>query len=327
MRRMNTVIFLSFLGFFAFVNTAFGASAGCPELTSLQRFAGLITFGNIMITGGILGTVGFLAWLLYLIRIPAVLYEVGGYASSAALVAFAKKIPIGIDPVFTAFAGCIGFAAMIYVSGVLHDWKPNNTGYCMTLAVTWSIVAMAYQSELIGFFSVAALFGALGFFVHSYPFMTVIGFEDKDALNRATGSAFILLALFVFLRMSGVVVQHVELFSYGMYLIGSLVGYTGLLILAYEGYGKRRGYIVRQLPIVAGGIAALFFGSVLAIPEIQKIGGTFFGLYLLEKVCDVPTKGKVGYALKGLVISGIALTAGYIILRHKEFFASYIFMM
>jgi hypothetical protein len=36
------------------------ASTACPELTSLQRFAGLITFGNIMLTGGILGTVGFL---------------------------------------------------------------------------------------------------------------------------------------------------------------------------------------------------------------------------------------------------------------------------
>ena len=308
--------------------SAFGASADCPELTVAQRIVGLITFGNIALTAGILGTVGFLAWLLYLIRIPAALYEIAGYAASIGLVVFAEKIPLGIDPAFTAFAGCIGFGAMLCVSGILHEWKEDYAGYCMTLAVLWAIVAMGYKSELIGFFSVGALFGALGFFVQSYPFMTVIGFDDEDALNRATGAAFLLLAAFVGLRIAGNVNPYVGLFSYGAYLIGSLVGFTGLLILAYEGCSQEgRGYIARQIPIIVASVAALFFGSVLAIPEIQKIGGTFFGLYLIEKVCDIRTEDQVGYALKGLVISGIALVAGYVILRNKEFFAHYILMM
>lgn len=301
----------------------------CPELTltPLQRVAGLITFGNIMLTGGILGTVGFLAWLLYLIRIPTAVYELGGYATSISLVVFAKNIPLGIDTVFIAFAGCIGFAAMLLVSAALHNLEKNEAGYCMTLAVMWGIVALAYQSELIGFFSIGALFGALGFFIKSYPLMTVIGFEDEDALNRATGAAFIILALFVSYRLVGVDVPHVRLFAYGAYLIGSFVGFTGLLILAYEGYSDNRGYIARQLPIIVAGVAALFFGSILAIPEIQKIGGTFFGLYLMEKVCDVPTDDTIGYATKGLVISSIALGASYLILRYQEFFAPYILMM
>ncbi|MEK7074460.1 MAG: hypothetical protein AAB968_01720 [Patescibacteria group bacterium] len=329
MRRVNLALLAGVLVMALCTSKAFGAVVDCPELTSLQRLAGLVSFGNIMLTAGVIGTVGFLVWLLYLIDIPATVYEFGGYGVSLALMALAKKIPLGIDPAFAAFAGCVGFAAMLYVSCVLHEWKRNEAGYCMTLTVTWAAVALAYQSELIGFFSVGALFGALGFFIRSYPLMTVIGFEDEDALNRATGAAFVLLTAFIAYRVSGVSVAHIELFSYGTYLIGSLVGFTGLLILAYEDYGEGegRGYIARQVPIIVGGVAALFFGSVLAIPELQKIGGTFFGLYLLEKICDVPTEGRVGYALKGLVISSVALAAGYIILRNKEFFASYILMM
>lgn len=325
-RKMNLAMLLSITLVFTFTGAAFGADTSCSELTPLQRFAGLITFGNIMLTGGILGTVGFLTWLLYLVRIPATLYEVGGYAVSIGLVAFAKKLPIGIDPVFIAFAGCIGFAAMLLVSSELHNWKENPTGYCTTLAVSWALVALAYQSELIGFFSVGAFFGALGFFVESYPFMTVIGFEDEDALNRSTGTAFILLSLFTAYKISGTDLPYANLFAYGAYLIGSLVGFTGLLILAYEGYYKKN-YIVRQLPIIAAGIAALFFGSVFSIPEIQKIGGTFFGLYLLEKVFDVPSEGRVGYAIKGLAISCLALGIGYLILRFKDFFAPYLLML
>ncbi|MDO8600756.1 MAG: hypothetical protein Q7R73_04100 [bacterium] len=325
MRSLILALLFSVIGF---AGTAFAAVASaCPELTGLQKFAGLMTFGNIMLTAGILGSVGFLAWLLYLVRIPAVVYEVCGYTVSLGLVLFAKRIPLGVDPAFIAFAGCICFAAMILVSAALHNVKRDEAGYCMMLAVTWAAVAVAYQSELIGFFAVAALFGALGFFVRSYPFMTVIGFEDRDALNRATGAAFVLLVGFISFRISGITNSYAQLFSYGTYLIGSLVGFTGLLILAYEGYGKHRGYISRQIPIIVGGIAALFFGSVLAIPELQKIGGTFFGLYLLEKICDVPTEGRVGFAFKGFVISCIALGAGYLILSHKDFFASYILMM
>jgi len=322
------------LGFFVtigFIGAVFAAAGDtvCPELalTPLQRFAGLITFGNIMLTGGILGSVIFLAWFLYLIRIPTAIYEFAGYLASFVLIFFAKSIPVGIDPIFTAFAGCIGFAAMMLVSAALHEWEYNEARCCSALAVTWAIVAMAHQSELIGFFAVMAFFGALGFFVSSYPFMTVIGFKDEDSLNRATGAAFILLAFFVFYHISGIKVPYAGLFTYGAYLVGSLVGFMGLLILAYEGYGNERGYIARQIPIIVAGIAALFFGSVLAIPEIQKIGGTFFGLYLPEKVCDVPTEDTLGYVLKGLVISCIALGAGYFVLRYQDFFAPYILMM
>lgn len=329
MQGKKAVLCMSLLGLLmVFAGSGFGASNDCPELTSAQRFIGIVTFGNVMLTAGILGAVGFLVWLLYLINIPAGLYEVAGYGASIGLMSFANKIPVGIDPAFMAFAGCIGFGAMLYVSGVLHNWKKDETGYLMTLAVAWAIAAIGYHSELIGFFSVAALFGALGFFVRSYPFMTVIGFEDDDALNRATGAAFIILAAFVGYRMAGVSVPFVSLFAYGAYLIGSLVGFTGLLILAYQWYEEEgHRYLLRQIPIIVAGIAALFFGSVLAIPEIQKIGGTFLGLYILEKICDVPSEEKVGFAVKGLVISGIVLAAGYIILRNKEFFSAYILMM
>lgn len=327
MKSLISVIFLAIIGF---ATTAFAQvnSVDCPGLTPLQRFImGLTDFGNILFVGGILGTVVFLVWLLYLIKIPVVVYEFCGYTVSIGLVVFANKILLGIDPVFIAFAGCIGFAAMLAISATIHGWEKKETEYFTLLAVIWGVVAAAYQSELIGFFSVGALFGALGFFVRSYPFMTVIGFEDEDALNRATGTAFILLALFVAYRVFGTSVPYAKYFSYGTYVIGSLVGFTGLLILAYEGYSESRGWGVRQMPIIIGGLAALYFGSVYAIPELQKIGGTFFGLYLLEKVCDIPTKGRVGWVFKCLVISSMALGTGYVILRYKDFFAPYIFMM
>ncbi|MCI0565727.1 hypothetical protein L0Y46_00860 [bacterium] len=313
------------LSIVSLAETAAQAVAVCPELTALQKIAGLVTFGNTLLFAGTIGAVGFLVWLLYLI-IPGIVYEALGYPTAATLIGGSYSISIDIPAEYAAFTGCMLFAGTLLVTSALHDLKENYVSYFSILTVIWGIAAVGYHSNLIGFFSVLALFGALGFYIRSYPFLTVIGFVD-GGVQRASGTAFVILALFSGLKIVGLDLPTLSYFTYGGFLIGSFVLFLGLLIVAYGGYKGSRNYFARQLPIIVGGIAALFVGSVWDIPEMQNTAGTFFGLYLLEKVFDIPTKGKIVFAIKGLVISVIASGAGYFILLHKEFFAPYLFLL
>lgn len=283
------------------------------ELTALQRFAGLITFVNVLWVLGIaVGVLSFAflfgSYVKDLIRllkdVPMVFYEVVFLGGSLGLLFWGRTLSPGVAP-YVGLTGCLLFGAAMLFTAKAH--KGLNLGGALlsaSMCLAWSIAALMYGSSMLGFIAVAALMSAFGFSILVSPLCYCIGFEDDAAVGKATSAAFTVLIAYVCVRVFGLDASILGIFESGALFLGSFVGYLGLLIASSRWYGSRnRNYVLFQIVTVAAGIAALLVGSVFGIGELQKIGGTFFVLYLVEKLFEIPVGSKRGYAALGLVAS------------------------
>ncbi|HSD12782.1 MAG TPA: hypothetical protein VLC10_04450 [Patescibacteria group bacterium] len=311
-------------------------AASPAQLTALQRFAGLITFVNILWVIGIaLGVICF-AFLFgsyvvelvkLLVNVPLAFYEVVFYAGSLGLAIWGRSLSPGVAP-YVGLTGCLLFGAAVMFTAKAH--KSLNLGGALvsaTMCLAWSIAALSYGSSLLGFIAVAALMSAFGFSVLVMPLAYCIGFKDEASIGRATAAAFSILTAYVIVRALGADPSILRVFEGGALFLGSFVGYLGLLITSSRWYdGKSRNYVLFQFGTIAAGVAALFVGSYFGISELQKIGGTFFVLYLLEKIIEIPAKSARGYAAVGLVAS-LAIFGFCMYVKHDpETLRPYVFM-
>jgi hypothetical protein len=236
--------------------------------------------------------------------VPLAFYEAVFYAGSIALAVWGRTLASGVAP-YVGLTGCLLFGAAVLFTAKAHKGlKLGGAGASAIMCIAWSVAAVAYGSGIIGFIAVAALMSALGFSVLVTPLTYCIGFEDEAAVGRATSAAFAVLVAFVCVRAFGLDASFLGVFETGALFLGSFVGYLGLLIASSRWYdGRGRNYVLFQVVTVVAGIAALFVGSVFGIGELQKIGGTFFVLYGVEKILEIPAKSARGYAAVGLLVS------------------------
>ncbi len=313
-----------------------GDPAAAPvKLTALQRFAGLITFVNVIWVLAIgLGVLCF-AFLFgslvrdlikMLVRVPIRFYEVVFYLLSAGLLVLAWFLGPTPRP-YVALTGCLTYAAAVGFSlGLRKEKRIKSWQYPLLLAALWIPAALVFDSSLIGFIATAAVLAALGFSVLVTPLCYSFGFDDETSLGRATTAAFALLAGFVLLRVFGAAVPGLRVFESGALFLGSFVGYLGLLICSSRWYTHKKNYALFQVVTIAAGVAALLVGSLCGIGELQKIGGTFFVLYLLEKPFEIPVESKRAYATIGLVVSAALFGFCWYVRANPDVFRSFLFM-
>ena len=286
------------------------------KLTAAQKFVGFITFVNIIWVIAIGLGVGCFCYLFgdliknlieLLVEIPVWFYELVFYGFSATLILYADYLRPGVGH-YVALTGCLLFAGALkftFYQGFTfyrHRIK-NGTSYFLILTLVFGAVALVYTSAMIGFIAVGALMATLGFFAETIPFGYVIGFKDDDALGRGTSAALIVLTLFVTAKILLAHSRLIEVFQPGALWLGSFVGFLGLLIVSSRWYKRQFPYALMQVVTIAAGIAALLVGSIFQISELQRIGGTFFVLYLVEKPAEIPMRSARGYAILGLIIS------------------------
>jgi len=304
------------------------------SLTGLQRFAGLITFTNILWTIAIvLGVVCFciLFWrlaeflLAVILAVPAQVYEVLLGLAGLGLIGYAYWLVPGVKE-YVAFTGCLMFGGALAIAIAVHklDQKHVVPMLFATLAVVASGSAILHTSSLSGFLAVAALMSALGFSVIATPLCYAIGFRDDEALGRATSVALLMVAAFVGMKMTAMVIHWLAPFQIGALYLGSFIGYLGLLIASSFWYNKHQNYILMQVVTVLAGLAALAIGSLWNIPELRSIGGTFFIIYLVEKFMEIPSRSLTGWAFKGLCASGMIYGICLLIKTYPETLRPYL---
>lgn len=313
------------------------ATAGpAPQLTALQRFAGLITFVNVLWVLAIGVGVASFAFLFgsfvkdlikALKNVPLEFYEFVFYAGSVGTAVYGRSLAAGVAP-YVGLTGCLLFgAALLFTAKAHQSLKFGGAGVSAILFVVWSAAAVVYGSSMLGFIAVAALLSALGFSVIVSPLCYAIGFEDKAALGKATSAAFVILAGAVGIRIAKAHVPALATFEDGALFLGSFVGYLGLLVASSRWYdGKDRNYVLFQVVTIVAGVAALLIGSVFGIGELQKIGGTFFVLYLVEKLFEIPAKSARGYAAIGLVASAVIFGFSMYVKSNPESVRPFLFM-
>lgn len=305
---------------------------GQPELTRLQRFAGLVTFVNVLWVLGIgIGVVCFsylfgsyAAELMRLLRdVPPVVYEVAFYGASLGFVA-GGLVAGGPAAPFLGLTGCLLYAAAVSFTLTTRKLLCGYVKFSLALLAVWAPAAVLYSSSMIGFIAVAALFSALGFYAGMGRLCYFIGFEDDDAVGRATTAAFVVLGVFVALRLGAFSLPGLSVFESGALFLGSFVGYLGLLIASSRWFRSPRSYAYMQVVTIAAGLLALFAGSVFSIPQLERIGGTFFVLYLLEKPAEIPFESKRARAALGLAVSALIYGCCLYFKTHPDFAARYI---
>lgn len=144
-------------------------------------------------------------------------------------------------------------------------------------------MAARLLSSLLGWFTVAACCGMLGFSVICGGLVTFIGFQSADVLARClvvTGAANV---LFFVLVAKDSVPAWLEPFQSGVHTFAGPVHFLALLI-ASSGYGPYpQHYVLMQLVMVATILGYLFVGGVFSLSGAQNVATVYTVLYLLEK--------------------------------------------
>lgn len=308
-----------------------GAAGQRAELTPLQKFAGLITPVNILWIFAIIGVVGCGTYLFgdLVVNIskdlPQEVYEAVLYIAGAVLVSYGRSLSPEVGP-YVGLTGCLMLAGALALTNYLHKLKVKESYFFTLLFAVWGMTALVYQSQMIGFIAVGAMMAALGFSAAVYPFVVVLGFEDEDSLGKGTAAAFGILSVYTGLIVFNAPITKMEVFRNGSLFLGSFVGYLGLLIASTRWYDTRSNYGILQIITILAGISAIFIGSVYGIGELQKIGGTFFVLYLLTKLSEIPARSMRGYAVLGLFTSAIVYGFCLYVKSNPDLFRPYLFM-
>lgn len=261
-----------------------------------NKTTGFFSFVTIIKVFSIIILAASLIWLSSLYLVPIILAlspkakEAIFYSLSLTPILLAKfNLSFDIDHIYMAFLGCLGFLGAMEYSAYSRKLESRTFLYAL-LTIVWAAVAFWFNSSLIGFIAVGAFLTTLGFSALVTPLCYCIGFRDDHVMARATAAAAILVATYVSSEMCALILPvQAQLFKFGVLFLGSFVYFTGLLIMSSKYYAKTTSsYFLMQIITVASGIAALLLGFIYNIPTLQKIGGTFFFLYFVEKYSELP---------------------------------------
>lgn len=296
-----------------------------PELTTSQKVVGWVTGFTWLqmlatIGVGIFGSIFLFYSFPLLVAIPKEVYEFGLYAGAVGLSAYGLTLSSGGH--LYGLIGVLLFAGSLTFTVHAHKLKGDGWGFFAVIAVYAAVFAFLYQSTMIGFVAVTALLAAAGFMAHAFGLGYVIGFADEKSVPLGTFVAFLLVAIFVGMRMGSVDQPYIQVFAPGAYWMGSFVGFIGLLIMTSKWYthGMDTGrYVLTNVFLMpVAGIGAIVIGSMYGVPELAKIGGTFFVLWAVEKYVEVTMHGLLSASFFGLVGCGGLLVFSNWALAHSD---------
>ncbi|HEU5375407.1 MAG TPA: hypothetical protein VFV38_08215 [Ktedonobacteraceae bacterium] len=341
-----------------------------PSLTPLQEFAGALTFLNAMLVLAIIAVGGAFIYLFkhyvrilfrILAHIPMLVYELTFYVLSLSSALTGWWLPAPMHQSL-ALLSCVLFAGALAFSVSYRRELAHAFIIAMILFLVWTPMAMLFASTFVGFLAVGALLTALGWNDFVLWAINELGARVRSRssqhIEQATLAGFVVLTLFVTIRLLSSFVPVLIVFTPGSLIFGSVFGFGGLLALSDRWYDRRystgverregetddehaarweqarqrdknvrrKHYWGFQIVSIVAGIGALFFGSALQISELQKIGGTFFVVYLLVKLAEIPTRSRLMFAW--LVVGTGALTVGFcwFALAHPELFRAWLFL-
>merc|ERR1712137_539234 len=187
------------LGFFSLVNVLWGLS-----------FVGILATCVPVVVFCCAGMVEVLI-AFFLNRISFMVYEVVAYGMVFLLIVIGSQYNEEMAPMFAFFGsacvpallGLTTFLTRLSTNIQLHAQTMNSTSYwyCALLFVP---LAVMYQSTLVGWLAVIAMYGALGFGVAAYGLCYVVGFDSKEKMARCTMASLLIVSIFVMLRVLGV---------------------------------------------------------------------------------------------------------------------------
>ncbi len=323
-------LFLALLGILFLSTPALAQSADCPDLTTLQRLAGYVTFlGLIKVIGACIIAAGFLLvfWgiLVKVVYQSRVLLEIAAYLTSFALIGGGYWVnPEHLT--WTVFLGCLVFGGSVMATLWIHNLKGDDPKPLATFfMVIWGAVAVFYNLPEVGFLSAMALMTILGFSIIVEPMCYAFGFKKKESIPTATMAGIVLLAGFVFMHLFVLdTIAAIHVFKPGVFWVASFVAFTGLLIMSSRWYTDGRDYITLQLITVVVYGAALTAGLVFAINPLAGMAGTFLVFYLAAKPLEIEKDSEIAWGITLMITGSILYGAWWYGAKQTELVAQYL---
>ena len=264
------------------------AADRCPDLTALQRAAGLATWQNLMqLAGAALVAAGILFFASGIIRrllLRERVIEAASWGAGLGALAAGAFVPDSwrLWPVLSGSLVLPAAAAFsLRRRLLLADLGPVRWG--ALLALFWAVVAVGYQQQAVGFLAVAATLAVMGLFIGVGTGCYVFGFRDRHALLRGTLAGAGMTAVFAVLAAARVDLGMLEVLGSPALWLGAFAWVLGVLILSVKRFAAGA-YLARQAVALLSMAGALAFGLVFAVRELVPMAGTFQMFYLGAKV-------------------------------------------
>lgn len=308
--------------------------SGAQEVAA--KIVGAASFVNIIWVFSIgLAAVCILAllkeWLWFLITLlPAHVYEVIAYIVSVGFIidAFAKEITGPENAPFVALTGCVFVGMSILFSCFIHGVTMKPKKYFGILLPVFGTVAVLLESPMIGFGAIVCLMAAMGFSIWIGTLCYGFGFEEEDALIRASLVGLFLVILVALSRIvsnaAGIGVTltppFLRIFELGALWMGSFVGYLGLLIASFTYYRRSRRIptVVAKLLMVIFCLGGMFVGSLWNIGVLKTMATVYFALFLLELPAEVRPESVTAWACTGLLVAAIGWGGSLWVKSHMD---------
>lgn len=313
------------LAAFVLAGSAYAQTADCPDLNALQRWAGYLSWlgffkglGVVIFGAGVLFFFGgIIVDLVYHLR---QLLEVIAYGASAALIASGYWVSADYLT-WTVLLGCIIFMGSIFLTIFIHDFKGDDPKpVAAILMVVWGAVAIYYNMTEVGILATLALMTLLGFSVIVGPLSYSFGWNDESAMPSGTAAALMVLGAFLAQKaFFPNAPAYVQVFAPGAFWAGTIVAFTGLLIMSSRFYRRfDGGYFPMQIITVAIYLAGIATGMILNINPLAGAAGVFLTLYLAAKPMEVPKKSLAGFGLALMCSGAIMFGAGWFAMQNLD---------
>jgi hypothetical protein len=237
------------------------------------------------------------------VTLPPLLHRWGvleacGYALAFLLVTTAARYPPEHDGMrcMLAVAGCLAEVPLVLYSVSLHGALPKDSLYQINgmLALAFTPLAYAFQSQLGGFLAMLCAYQALGFVASSSFLGYEIGFTSNNSMIRCAVSSKLLLVTYASLRVwGGATDEMVAPFALSVQILGSVVYFLALLIEAWWPWSDRQHYLRSNALMAASIFLYALFGNIWGLPALSNTAITFLVLWLMKVQADLVQNGVV----------------------------------
>lgn len=319
------------------VSSVSAAEAVCPELTAIQRAAGYLSWMGLFEVIGIgalvLGVMYFFWGVLVaswevLWAVIRNIADVLAHVISLGLMVIGIWVPVEYR-LWPVLSGCLLFAGSVFLTIWLRRLKGENPAPVYgLLTVVWGGVAVFYGMPEVGFIAIAALMGFLGYSVVVTPLCYSFGFRDEPATVRATSAALMILVFYAAAQLfPSSIPDFLSVFATGAFWLGSLVAFTGLLIVSNKLYFREEGnpvYMWMQVVTLVIYMGSTAYGMTFGVNALAGMAGTFLVLYVAAKLVEVETSSHITFGLKLMVIGGIFAGAWWYATVHQAVVMKYL---
>lgn len=279
----------------------------------------------------------FVRYVLPLLKmIPIIVYEIVLYLACAGFIVGGLYVSQDVAQ-FVALPGILGLALTLTFSfgrrlknkqekilkGTRIKYEHVKNAILLEnliLLLVWGITAIVYESQVIGFLTIAVLVSTVMATRAVPAILSGIGFENESLSRELLVVSFLLLFTYIVMEI-GDVVGIYQVFEVGVHWLGAYGYFAGLEWMAsrWRKNQSRTSYIFWQFFATISGIFAIFVGQFFDVPALTEVGGTFLLIYILSKYLEIP-KWKQYWLWASLGLGVLLYVTALMINEYPEFF-------